>query len=149
MFPAIMPVLKSSHDPSTARPALAKRAQEKAGRFGRDDGGGAAFMSSARLCVRDDTTRVGGARHAVPLHRQRSPTPKERRMPGFPTPTNVVGVNANGRHPTNRGKARHYKIEEWMARSSCESGVKPPHSKVAGATHKAAQPAWEGGPTQA
>jgi hypothetical protein len=30
-------------------------------------------------------------------------------MPGFPTPTNVVGVNANRRAPTNRGKARRYK----------------------------------------
>jgi hypothetical protein len=29
-------------------------------------------------------------------------------MPGFPTPTNVVGVNANRRDPTNRGKARRY-----------------------------------------
>jgi hypothetical protein len=33
-------------------------------------------------------------------------------MPGFPTPTNVVGVNANGRDPTNRGKARRYTKQE-------------------------------------
>src|SRR5467141_3225450 len=33
--------------------------------------------------------------------------------------------------PTNRGKARRYKIEDRAARSSRESGVKPPHSKGA------------------
>ena len=30
-------------------------------------------------------------------------------MPSFPTPTNVVGVNANSRDPHKPGKARRYK----------------------------------------
>src|SRR4029077_6593484 len=37
MIPATVPVLESSHDPSTKRPALMNRAQEINGRSGRDD----------------------------------------------------------------------------------------------------------------
>ena len=36
------------------------------------------------------------------------PLQKEK-MPGFPTPTNVVGGKRNRRDPTNRRKARRYK----------------------------------------
>src|SRR5258708_26899299 len=39
MFPATVPALKSSHDPSAPRLALMERAREKASRCARDDSG--------------------------------------------------------------------------------------------------------------
>src|SRR5258708_14916938 len=40
MFPATVPALKASHDPSAPRLALMERAREKASRCVRDDSGG-------------------------------------------------------------------------------------------------------------
>jgi hypothetical protein len=59
MFPATVPVLKSSHDPSTPRLALAERAREKASR-----------CACLRRQARDD--RFGGGGYVGP----KGPTPK-------------------------------------------------------------------------
>src|SRR6266481_1485131 len=65
MFPATVPALKSSHDPSAPRLALMERAREKASRCARDDSGGSGEMGGY-VGPKGPTPKAAGALSELP-----------------------------------------------------------------------------------